>query len=295
MPGVTKSRGRILCSAREAASLQERSRGERKRSLGVSIPGRRKLVTAAERISPINGTEQDDLVTPVRATRIFKCAPLRLVRVNPVISFQPMLPLSRVTPLPSEAFRRRGGFHERKVFGWESIVTLHAVSRVTYASTILSRDVKWEEVFTFKHKGPGLRSLSKGSAYVTENWWSLPELSPILFNILYDYFAERGSVRAKIQRVSKRARRARSRGRLNCTVKDSAPSQWNLVLGQVCWKRSMLFIMTSSSKVSMDITSKSQRFFRPSFKSSIFTKISVHCDFWSGGHNNIIMNNILRF
>lgn len=33
-------------------------------------------VTATERISPFNGTGQDDLVTPVKATRVFKCAPL---------------------------------------------------------------------------------------------------------------------------------------------------------------------------------------------------------------------------
>lgn len=74
-------------SAREAASLrfgreierraEDISRGFDPRSTKVGHHRRAAASAAAtERISPFNGTGQDDLVTPVRATRVFKCAPL---------------------------------------------------------------------------------------------------------------------------------------------------------------------------------------------------------------------------
>lgn len=123
----TKSREWILrfCSRGRISSLQERSRSERKISLGVSIPGRRKLVTAAAstsatgRISPFNGTGQDDLVTPVRATRA-SCIQMRSALTRRASQFRDFLltdaPVrSRLvceTPLPSggPAFRREGTF-----------------------------------------------------------------------------------------------------------------------------------------------------------------------------------------
>lgn len=89
-------------SAREAASLQERSRGERKISLGVSIPGRRKLVTA-ERISPFNGTGRSSNASKSHPRVVYSNASTR--------QFRDFLLIAARTPLLSPAF------HERKVSG----------------------------------------------------------------------------------------------------------------------------------------------------------------------------------